>query len=42
MRLENSLFLWHGNLRGPKDTPYEGGVFHLEIEIPENYPNSPP
>ena len=29
--LENDLFRWHANLRGPKGTPYKGGVFHLEL-----------
>ena len=27
---------------GPPDTPYEGGIFHLEIKIPETYPFNPP
>jgi ubiquitin-protein ligase len=25
-------------LRGPPDTPYEGGTFELLIHIPDNYP----
>lgn len=29
-------------LRGPKDTPYEGGVYDIEILLPEDYPMSPP
>ena len=28
---ESDLFLWHANIRGPKDTPYEDGVFHLQL-----------
>ena len=27
--LPDNLFEWHGNLRGPKQTIYEGGVFHF-------------
>ena len=27
---------------GPKDTPYEGGIFTLKILFPENYPNNGP
>lgn len=31
-----------GYLRGPPETPYENGVFHILIEIPSNYPLVPP
>jgi len=40
--LEHDLFIWHANIRGPEGTPYEGGVFHLELQIPESYPHHPP
>lgn len=40
--LSNNLYTWHGNLRGPKDSPYEGGVFHIVINFPPNYPVKPP
>ncbi len=29
-------------MQGPKDTPYEGGVFELIINVPEQYPLTPP
>lgn len=29
-------------LIGAEDTPYEGGIFRLEIKIPERYPFEPP
>lgn len=29
-------------LKGPSDTPYEGGKFDLYIKIPNQYPFSPP
>jgi len=40
--LSNSIYTWHGNLRGPEGTPFEGGVFHIEIVFPMNYPIDPP
>ncbi len=27
--LENNLYVWHANIRGPEGTLYEGGVFHF-------------
>jgi len=29
-------------ITGPKDSPYEGGKFNLEIFLPEEYPMVPP
>jgi ubiquitin-protein ligase len=40
--LSSSMFIWHGNLRGPEGTAFEGGVFHFEMVFPQNYPVSPP
>ena len=40
--LENDVFTWHANIRGPAKTPYEGGVFHLQLKFPKSYPNHPP
>jgi ubiquitin-conjugating enzyme E2 D/E len=40
--LETDLFTWHANIRGPEETPYAGGVFHLELKFPQSYPNHPP
>ena len=40
--LSSSLYIWHGNLRGPEGTPFEGGVWHIEITFPTDYPVSPP
>lgn len=31
-----------GSLRGPNDSPYEGGIFHFQIEKNEGYPHSTP
>jgi len=39
--LEN-LYTWEGQIIGPEDTPYYGGIFRLEIVFPPNYPFKPP
>lgn len=39
---EDNLYKWDGTLVGPTDTPYEGGVFNLEIMFSEKYPYVPP
>eukprot|EP00525_Craspedostauros_australis_P002712 CAMPEP_0198115220 /NCGR_PEP_ID=MMETSP1442-20131203/6388_1 /TAXON_ID= /ORGANISM="Craspedostauros australis, Strain CCMP3328" /LENGTH=174 /DNA_ID=CAMNT_0043772687 /DNA_START=311 /DNA_END=835 /DNA_ORIENTATION=+ len=38
---ENILH-WTALLRGPGDTPYEGGVFQLSIKCGSDYPLAPP
>ncbi len=40
--IDNNLFEWHASIIGPIGTPYEGGVFNLNISIPSNYPFKPP
>jgi len=36
--LDDNIKLWQGTIFGPKDTPYEGGVFNLNIEFTDEYP----
>ena len=38
----DSLSELQGILKGPSETPYEGGNFKLKIQIPNQYPFSPP
>lgn len=40
--MDHDLFTWHGNIRGPEGTLYEGGIFHIELKFPQSYPNHPP
>ncbi|KNB43250.1 ubiquitin-conjugating enzyme E2 [Blastocystis sp. subtype 4] len=33
---------WHFTVRGPKGSPFEGGVYHGRIVLPNNYPIGAP
>ncbi|KAI6649693.1 hypothetical protein LOD99_6483 [Oopsacas minuta] len=41
-RGDEDLFNWVGTIKGPKDTPYEGGVFYLDMKFCNSYPFRPP
>ena len=39
---KGNYYKWRATLLGPMDTPYNGGMFLLEILFPQDYPNSHP
>jgi ubiquitin-conjugating enzyme E2 D/E len=39
---QDDMFLWDAILIGPSETPYEGGIFKLEIRFPNDYPFKAP
>ena len=39
---ENNIYRWRAQIYGSEATPYQGGIFHLSIDIPTEYPFKPP
>ena len=39
---DNNLQKLTGFVNGPKDTPYEGGLYQVDIELEDSYPFVPP
>ncbi|KAI6044516.1 ubiquitin-conjugating enzyme/RWD-like protein [Pisolithus marmoratus] len=37
-----SLYRWKGTIPGPQGSPYEGGVFNIDIQLNPDYPFSAP
>ena len=40
--IDDDYYHWNACLTGPDDTPYENGIFYLDIRFPLDYPFSPP
>jgi len=39
---EDNLRYFDVSIHGPSGSPYEGGIFKLELFLPEDYPMTPP
>ncbi|TFK24559.1 hypothetical protein FA15DRAFT_619125 [Coprinopsis marcescibilis] len=39
---DDNMYLWRGSIPGPEGSVYEGGTFHLEVVLPQDYPFSAP
>ncbi|EOY06705.1 hypothetical protein QUC31_016137 [Theobroma cacao] len=40
--LEENIFEWQFAIRGPRESEFEGGIYHGRIQLPAEYPFKPP
>lgn len=40
--LQEDIFEWQFAIRGPRDSEFEGGIYHGRIQLPADYPLKPP
>ena len=34
--IDNNLYNWQATIMGPENSPYEGGLFYLNIDFPQD------
>ena len=39
---EDNLFQWNATVIGPDESPWEGGIYTLRLQFPDQYPDKPP
>lgn len=39
---DSDIYNWEGVLFGPADSPFQGGIFKVNIQFPVDYPFKPP
>lgn len=40
--IDDNIYTWEVLIFGPRDTPYENGIFRAKMIFPVNYPEAPP
>ena len=39
---DDNLFSWNATIVGPDESPWEGGIFTLRLQFPDQYPDKAP